>query len=270
MTHLEHLAELPRPAALPRPAVLLSLIILIAVSAVTACRKVGESEKGERAEAGDSARGAEGEAAGSDTTGLGIPGADTIPPHAPGADSLLALAAGAPSLGPENARVVIIEFSDFECPFCAKARDTVHRLMQNRPDARLIYLQYPILELHPGAMLPAEASLEAHRQGRFWEFHDALFAQGRPLDREAVLAIADRLNLDVRAMQRALDEGTHRPRVEREMRIGNDLGINGTPTFFVNGYRLVGALPYETFVTVYNLLLRASRRPGLAEASSSR
>jgi protein-disulfide isomerase len=201
-----------------------------------------------------------------DTTGLTIPGADTIPAQSPGADSLLVLAAGAPSKGPEDAAVVIIEFSDFECPFCSRVRDTMHRLMQDRPDVRLIYMQYPILSLHPAAMLPSEASLEAHRQGKFWQYHDALFARGAPFDRESMLEVARQQGLDVAAMREALDRGTHRPQVEREMQIGHGLGITGTPTFFINGYRMVGAQPYESFVTVYNLLLRASRRAGLAEA----
>ena len=202
-----------------------------------------------------------------DTTGIAVPGADTLPGKTAGADTLLALLADAPSLGREDAPVVIIEFSDFECPFCARAKDTVGRLMRNRPGARLIYVQYPILSLHPGAMLPSEAAVEAQRQGKFWEYHDALFAHGPPFEKEKLLRIAADLDLDGPAMRRARERRTHRARVEREMKLGEDLGITGTPTFFINGYRLVGAQPYETFVTAYNVILRATRRE-LAEAAT--
>lgn len=160
---------------------------------------------------------------------------------------------------------MIIEFSDFECPFCTRARDTIHRLMQDRPDARLVYMQYPVLGLHPGAMLPAEAALEAHRQGKFWEYHDVLFERGGRVNRAAALEIAEELGLDVARFREALERRTHRARVEREMRIGEELGVTATPTFFINGYKIMGAQPYETFVTVYNLLLSASRRADPAE-----
>jgi protein-disulfide isomerase len=201
-----------------------------------------------------------------DTLGLDLPGADTLAAESAGFDSLLALATDAPSMGPAGAAVTILEFSDFECPFCKRVEETIDRLFENRPDIRLIYMQYPILSLHPEAMISAEASVEADRQGKFWEFHDALFDNGPPLDRETVLRIAQDVGLDVDAMRRALDERTHRARVERDMNIGEGLGITGTPTFFINGYRVVGALPYERFVTIYNLLLRASRRNAVAEA----
>jgi protein-disulfide isomerase len=196
-----------------------------------------------------------------------VPGADTVAAKSAGADSLLALAVDAPSLGPEAATVTIIEFSDFECPFCTQVRETLHRLMQNRSDVRLVYMQYPILSLHPGAMVSAEASVEADRQGKFWEFHDALFEHGPPLDRATVLRLAGQVGLDVDAVRLALDRRTHKARVERDMNVGEGLGITGTPTFFFNGYRVVGALRYEQFVTIYNLLLRASRRDEVAEAA---
>jgi protein-disulfide isomerase len=141
--------------------------------------------------------------------------------------------------------------------------------MRDRPDARLVYVQFPILSLHPNAMLPAEASLEAHRQGRFWEYHDALFEREPPLERGAVLAAARQVGLDVAALEGALDAGTHRPQVEAEMRLGESLGVTGTPTFFLNGYRVVGAQPYEAFVTAYNLLLRASRRDAAADGTAA-
>jgi protein-disulfide isomerase len=227
------------------------------------------AEEGVPRQPGAPAEREEAYAEGIDTTGLSVAGGDTLSARTPEAEGLLELADSAPSIGPVDAAIVILEFSDFECPFCARARDTMHRLMQDRPEVRLIYMQYPIVELHPGAMVPAEASLEAHRQGKFWQYHDALFAHGPPLSRKTVLKIAGDEGLDVAAMRRALDQGTHRARVEREVRIGRELGITGTPTFFVNGYRIIGARPYETFVTVYNLLLRASRRSSLARSGPS-
>ncbi|HEY7460295.1 MAG TPA: DsbA family protein [Gemmatimonadota bacterium] len=250
--------------------VALSLLIFLA-PVVPGCRKGSESaerlvDRGPRRGAEPPAAAEPPKAAGPDTTGLSIGGADTLPAKSPGADSLLALAGDAPSMGPAGAAVTLIEFSDFECPFCTRVGGTLRRLLQDRPDVRLVYMQYPILSLHPGAMLPAEASVEAQRQGKFWEFHDALFEHGSGLDRSTVLEIAARVGLDVKALERALDQRTHRARVERDMNIGEGLGITGTPTFFINGYRVVGALPYERFVAIYNLLLRASRRDEIAQA----
>jgi protein-disulfide isomerase len=258
-------------------AALLGLVLLVPASG---CRQEPEKESSARAREKTPAR--EGAAmdsgprrnrepraeadAGLDTTGVTVPGADTLAASAAGFDSLVGLAAEGPALGPADAAVTIIEFSDFECPFCTRVHETMRRLMRNRPDVRLIYMQYPILSLHPGAMLPAEASVEAQRQGRFWELHDALFEHGPPLDRATILRLGQGAGLDVAALRKALDERTHRARVEREMALGERLGINGTPTFFINGYRVVGAQPYERFVTIYNLLLRASRREELAEA----
>jgi protein-disulfide isomerase len=199
-----------------------------------------------------------------------VPGADTLAARSPDANDLLGFADGAPSRGPADAAVMIVEFSDFECPFCKRVHATVERLMENRPDVRLVYMQYPILSLHPGAWLPAEASVEAQRQGKFWELHDAFFEHGPPLDRRTVLRLAGQVGLDTAALSRALDRRTHRARVEHEVEIGESLGISGTPTFFINGYRIVGAQPYERFVTIYNLLLRASRRDELAATGAAR
>jgi protein-disulfide isomerase len=134
---------------------------------------------------------------------------------------------------------------------------------------RLVYVQFPMPSLHPGAIRAAEASLEAHRQGKFWPYYDALFAHGGPFDRETLLRIARQQDLDAEALRKALDSGVHRARVEHEMALGEELGVTGTPTFFINGHRHIGALPYERFVTAYNLLLRASRRAEAREAGAA-
>ena len=148
--------------------------------------------------------------------------------------------AGDPVRGPANAKITIVEFSDFECPYCSKAVLTIAALLKEYPtDMKLIYKQFP-LEMHPNARIAAVASLAAGEQGKFWEMHDKLFANSRQLSRERILALAKGLGLDMMRFQRDLDSGRFDKRIETDIRDGEEAGVQGTPTIFLDGKRYNG------------------------------
>jgi protein-disulfide isomerase len=155
--------------------------------------------------------------------------------------------AEAPSLGPADAKVTVEVWSDFQCPFCARGAATTKQLREKYGDqVRLVFRQQP-LPMHGQARLAAAASMAAHEQGRFWEFHDALFANQRALDRGSLEALAGKLNLDVERFRRALDSSTWSHYVDTEVAEAQRRGISGTPTFFVNGKAIIGAQPLHVF-----------------------
>ncbi|MEO8185282.1 MAG: thioredoxin domain-containing protein [Deltaproteobacteria bacterium] len=152
---------------------------------------------------------------------------------------------GAPSFGPEDAKVTIVEFSDFQCPYCARAADVVHKIKERYADkVRFVFRQFP-LPMHPDAHLAAEASLAAQRQGKFWEFHDLLFANQQALSREALEGYARQLKLNVSDVQRALDGQTEKAAVDADVSLGEGVQVNGTPTLFINGKRVANPTEFE-------------------------
>jgi protein-disulfide isomerase len=172
---------------------------------------------------------------------------------------------GAPTRGDDGAAVTIVEFTDFQCPFCARASTTIARVVAAYPGkVRWIVKHYP-LPFHADAPLAHRAALAADIQGKFWEMHDALFANQRGLKRDDLLGYASRLGLDVTRFTADLDSDRFDAVLSRDMVEGTKLGIDGTPTFFVNGQRLVGAVPYESFTAAVDRALRTSA-PTSAEA----
>lgn len=157
---------------------------------------------------------------------------------------------GAPSLGPSDAPVTVVEFSDFNCPYCREWHlTTFETLKAAYPDQiRFVYRDLPILSQE--SFLAAIASHCAGEQGAYWEFHDALFSGGLPLGREAYLQYAIGLNLDADALLRCLDEGRYAQRVEESAQYATQLGITGTPTFFINGIPVVGNQPLHQFTEI--------------------
>jgi Na+:H+ antiporter, NhaA family len=143
----------------------------------------------------------------------------------------------------------LVMFGDFQCPFCLGAQSVLRRVHDRLGD-RLVFAfrHLPIPERHPLAPLAAEASEGAAAQGRFWEYHDALFAAQPKLSRETMLAVAADLGLDADRIAAEIDSGAHRPRIERDLASAGASGATGTPSFFVNGARHFGAYDASSLV----------------------
>ena len=143
--------------------------------------------------------------------------------------------AGAPSKGPEHARVTLVEFSDFECPYCSHAVAQVDALMKQFPnDIRLVYKQFP-LSMHPHARKAAAAALAANEQGKFWQMHDKLFANFRQLNDERITALAKEIGLDMTRFAADLASGKYEKVINTDFKDGEEAGVLGTPAFFING-----------------------------------
>ncbi|HTQ42066.1 MAG TPA: thioredoxin domain-containing protein [Polyangiaceae bacterium] len=153
---------------------------------------------------------------------------------------------GAPARGPASASVSVVLFSDYECPFCARAEPIVRSLEQAHPgDVRVVFKNMP-LPIHDHAWLAAKAALAAGEQGKYWEYHDALFAHPKALDRASLERYAADIGLDARRFTRDLDDARLEARLEADVADADALGVKGTPTLFVNGRRIVGAQPLAT------------------------
>jgi protein-disulfide isomerase len=155
-------------------------------------------------------------------------------------------AKGAPRRGPANAPITLIEFSDFQCGFCTRVLPAVQQLMKEYPNKiQWLFKHYP-LDFHKEAPLAHEAALAAGAQDKFWPMHDLLFER-KTLKRDALIGLAKELGLDVERFTKDLDSRKYRTAVEADSREGGELGVDGTPTFFVNGKMLVGAQPIAAF-----------------------
>lgn len=170
--------------------------------------------------------------------------------------------AGAPSEGPADAPVTVVSFGDFQCPYCARGRVTLHDLRALYPDSvRVVWRDLP-LDRHPDAPLAAEAAREAFAQGGdalFWRYHDALFAHPEGLDRAHLERYAEALGMDLSRFRHALDEHTHQPAVESDRAMADALHIASTPTFYVNGTEISGAQPIEVFEALVRLNVERAR-----------
>ncbi len=162
-----------------------------------------------------------------------------------------------PSLGPAGAPITIVEFSDFECPYCRKWQNEVWPQIQEAYEGqvRLVYRDFPLLSIHPGAVPAAEAANCAGEQDRYWEYHEVLFTTEASFSSESFHAFAEQIGLDRERFETCMAEATYRPEVAKDYQDGTTLGITGTPTFFVNGYRVVGALPFDSFKQVIDQAL---------------
>jgi Skp family chaperone for outer membrane proteins len=144
--------------------------------------------------------------------------------------------AGHPSRGPANAAVTIVEFSDFECPFCGNLFPVMKEIEAKYPDTvRVVYRQFPLNTIHPHAQKAAEASLCAKEQNKFWEYHDSLFENQRDLTEEALKARAANLKLDTAAFDTCLTSGMQAAAVRKDIADGNRAGVTGTPAIYING-----------------------------------
>jgi protein-disulfide isomerase len=160
-------------------------------------------------------------------------------------------AGNSPSKGPKNAPVTVIIFSDFQCPFCSRVEPTLKQLEDKyKGKIRFVWKNYP-LPFHNNAQPAAEAAMAADAQGKFWEMHDKLFANQQALDRATFEKHAQELGLNMNKFKADLDTGKFKAAVQADVQYGNSLGGGmGTPTFFINGHKVAGAMPVESFSSV--------------------
>lgn len=193
------------------------------------------------------------------------PEADRPAPPQPDPAAIYRVPVGnSPAKGPANALVTIVEFSEFQCPFCARVGPTIQQIRERwGNDVRVVFKHNP-LPFHPNAMPAAEASMEVQRQlgdEAFWAYHDTLFENQQNLTRENLEQWAQALpRINMAQFRRALDEHTHQAAIEADQALARQLGASGTPSFFINGRNLRGAQPFPAFEAVINEELARARR----------
>jgi protein-disulfide isomerase len=161
--------------------------------------------------------------------------------------------------GPSAALVTVVEFSDYECPYCKRSQRVLGQIASEYEGRiRLVFKDFP-LDSHPGARPAAEAARCAGTAGRYWEYHDLLFIAQPDFGRDSLIGYAGRLGLNRDVFAACLDGGTNRKAVEQDLREGIAVGVRGTPTFLINGRRLVGAQPIEAFREAIDEALREAR-----------
>lgn len=161
--------------------------------------------------------------------------------------------------GPKNAKVTLIEYSDFECPFCLRHVPTIEQVMKEYPnDVRLVYRHFP-LSFHPEAQKAAEAAECAGAQGKFWEMHDKIFDANKAgkMSVETWKATAKELGLNTAKFDKCLDGGEMAGKIAKDQQEGADAGVQGTPATYVNGVLVEGAVPFSTFKTKIDALLKS-------------
>jgi protein-disulfide isomerase len=157
-----------------------------------------------------------------------------------------------PILGSENALITIIEFSDYEYPYCRQWHSEVYsQLIDTYGDQiRFVYRDFPLESIHPNANSAAQAANCAHEQGVFWDYHDMLFSNEKGLGSTAYLEYASQLEIDQAAFQECIETNRYQAEVQADFEFAADLGVRSTPTFFINGIAVVGAQPFEIFQQV--------------------
>ena len=165
------------------------------------------------------------------------------------------------SYGSPDAAVTMLEYGDFECPYCAMARPVLESIVAEYPDTiRLIYRHFPITTIHPHAFLAAEAAEAAGAQGTFWKLHDMLFTHQQQLEYQDLLRYAQAIGLDVARFDQELQAHSYRDAVKLDFRRGVQDGVNGTPTIFINRRRYDGPRDRISMLTVIGSLMPARSR----------
>jgi protein-disulfide isomerase len=170
---------------------------------------------------------------------------------------------GAPVRGSAAARVTIVEFSDFHCPYCKQVQPTLARVLSEYGDrVRLVYRDFPLDRIHPNARKAAEAARCANNQGKFWEYHDKLYLGGTDVSLDKLTGFAREVDMNVDSFQQCVAKGKHQAEIDREIQEATSLGVTGTPAFFINGRLVSGAQAYEAFAQVINEeLAQAAQNP---------
>jgi protein-disulfide isomerase len=175
-----------------------------------------------------------------------------------------------PVRGPADAPVTIVEFSDFQCPFCARGTATLKKLEAAYPGKiRVVYRDFPLVQIHPNAARAAEAAACANEQGKFWPMHDAMFDHQDKLGDADLKQSAAALGLDTTSFNQCLDSGRHTAQWKKDTAEGEAYGVSSTPAFFINGRLVVGAQPYESFARILEEELARSARGGAGSGKQS-
>ena len=155
--------------------------------------------------------------------------------------------ADSPSTGSLSEKIILLEFSDFQCPYCEKAYETVKEFMDKHGDeVTLVYKQFPLFTIHPQALPAAKASWAAQQQGKFWDYYDALFEQQDNLGEDFYIELAEDLDLDMEQFERDRNSRNADLAIEKDMELAQEIGIQGTPLFIFNGQVFSGATPLST------------------------
>jgi protein-disulfide isomerase len=171
-----------------------------------------------------------------------------------------------PSFGPEDAKVTVVEFSDFQCPYCSRAASAVDEIKKKYGDrVRFVFRQFP-LPMHENARGAAEAALAANAQGKFWEFHDMMFQNQGKLTRDSLEDLAKQAGLNVPEFKKALDSKAYSADVDSDVKLGESVAVNGTPTMFINGARVQNPTSFEAIAQQIDGAL--SGKPAAAHAGT--
>ena len=161
--------------------------------------------------------------------------------------------------GPVNARLTLLEYGDFECPYCGAAHPVVDEIRRRLGrHLRFVFRHFPLSTVHPHAELAAEAAEAAGAQGKFWEMHDRLFEHQAALGNDDLIAHGTALDLDIDALTRELADGTYAQRVREDFTTGVRSGVNGTPSFFINNVRYDGSHDLGSMLNTLEGMLRAA------------
>jgi protein-disulfide isomerase len=164
--------------------------------------------------------------------------------------------AGAPVRGPEQAKVTVVEFSDFQCPFCGRVTTTLEQVHKEFPDDVKVVFKHLPLRIHPNAPKAHAAAEAAHQQGHFWQMHDKIFGNQRELTEERFVEYAKEIGLDVDRFKKDMASAEVKRRVDADASEAASLGVTGTPGFFINGKFVSGAKPFSEFKRIIDEQLK--------------
>ena len=197
-----------------------------------------------------------------------------IPEHKLLEDPIVVPTAGAPEAGPNDAAITVVEFSDFQCPYCTLATPQLQAMLKAYPtQVRLFFKEFP-LDIHSQAAFAAAAAVAAQKQGKFWQMHDALFASHGDLSRPTILALASAIALDMKRFEADLESAEIRKAVAHDLEDGQNAGVMSTPTIFINGRHYNGAIKLETLKPILDAELKhpagAAKKTALSAAGATR
>jgi protein-disulfide isomerase len=173
--------------------------------------------------------------------------------------------------GKSSAPVQIVEFSDFQCPYCGSSEATVRQLLEKYGDqVALSYRDFPLKEIHPNAEGAAEAARCAADQGKFWEYHDRIFEKQTSLDKSGLTDLARNIGLDVSKFDSCISAGRYKAAIEQDRQQGTAAGVSGTPAFFINGIFLNGAQPALAFEKIIDAELARTQAARVARSQKQR